>query len=65
MKENEFKISLSSGDIDKIDEIVGHSEMIFEEPCTENPELIDKFVIGKDGLKKLVYCASTGKWEDF
>lgn len=65
MKEDEFKISISSSDIDKIDEIVRHGEMIFEEPCAENPELMDKFVTGKDGLKKLVYCANTGKWEDF
>ena len=65
MKEDEFKISISSSDIDKIDKIVGHGEMIFDEPCAENPELMEKFVIGKDGLKKLVYCANTDKWEDF
>ena len=39
--------------------------MIFEEPCAENPELMDKFVTGKDGFKKLVYCVNTDKREDF
>lgn len=65
MKEDEFKISISSDDTDKIDEIVGHGEMIFKEPCAENPELMDKFVTGNDGLKKPVYCSNTDKWEDF
>jgi len=65
MKEDEFKISISSDDIDKIDEMVGHGEMIFEEPCAENPELMDKFMTGKDIFKKMVYCANTDKWEDF
>ena len=36
-----------------------------EEPCVQNPTLMDKFIIGKDGFKNLVFCANKQEWYDF
>lgn len=34
------------------------------EPCTSNDSLDDLFIIGKDGHKKLVFCANKMEWSD-
>ena len=33
-------------------------------PCATNPELADLYVIDEFGNEKLIFCASTGVWEE-
>ena len=62
MKDTEHKISITSEDIDKIDEEIREVPYIYE-PCPENPKLDDQFMI-KDGIKTLIFCPNTMKCED-
>ena len=62
MKDTEHKISITSKDIDKIDEAIREVSYIYE-PCPENPKLDDQFMI-KDGIKTLVFCPNTMRCED-
>ena len=62
MKDTEHKISITSKDIDKIDEAIREVPYIYE-PCPENPKLDDQFMI-KDGIKTLVFCPNTMRCED-
>jgi len=62
MKDAEFKISITSKDIDKIDEQIKEVTYIYE-PCPQNPKLDDQFMI-KDGIKTLVFCPNTMRCEE-
>ncbi len=62
MKDTEHKISITSEDIDKIDEAISEDPYIYE-PCPENPKLDDQFMI-KDGIKTLVFCPNTMRCEE-
>jgi len=59
----EFKISLSTEDINKIDEAIREDDSYIYEPCPENPKLDDQFMM-IDGIKTLVFCPNTMRCED-
>ncbi len=52
----EFKISLSTEDIDKIDEAIREDDPYIYEPCPENPKLDDQFMM-INGIKTLVFLS--------
>jgi hypothetical protein len=35
-----------------------------KKPCSKNPDLMDLYVIGELGWEKLMFCSSTGVWEE-
>ncbi len=55
-KDDEFKISISTEDIDKIDEAIREDDPYIYEPCPENPKLDDQFMM-INGIKTLVFLS--------